>query len=163
MLQSHASAKAAKSASRKSHGTACPNATRPSSPIAGITRHSGSTSASARTRLVPRNHAVRRIGWEHGIRATAARSLWLDSGDAFQGAPVFNIFKGEAEYRALSLAGMDGAVIGKGTPDEIKNSPSAYLKQFVNALPDGPVRFHFPGPTLEDDLRINSQGPSSPR
>jgi 5'-nucleotidase/UDP-sugar diphosphatase len=47
-----------------------------------------------------------------GIRASAARSLWLDSGDCFQGAPVFNIFKGEVELRALSLAGMDGAVIG---------------------------------------------------
>ncbi|MGE0867219.1 MAG: bifunctional UDP-sugar hydrolase/5'-nucleotidase [Kofleriaceae bacterium] len=46
------------------------------------------------------------------IRATANRSLWLDSGDCFQGAPVFNMFKGEAEMRALSLAGMDGAVIG---------------------------------------------------
>jgi 5'-nucleotidase / UDP-sugar diphosphatase len=47
-----------------------------------------------------------------GIRETSARSLWLDSGDCFQGAPVFNMFKGEAEMRALSLAGMDGAVIG---------------------------------------------------
>jgi 5'-nucleotidase len=46
------------------------------------------------------------------IRATAGRTLWLDSGDCFQGAPVFNMFKGEAEMRALSLAGMDGAVIG---------------------------------------------------
>ena len=46
------------------------------------------------------------------IRATSNRSLWLDSGDCFQGAPVFNLFKGEAEMRALSLAGMDGAVLG---------------------------------------------------
>ncbi|MGE0547732.1 MAG: bifunctional UDP-sugar hydrolase/5'-nucleotidase [Kofleriaceae bacterium] len=46
------------------------------------------------------------------IRASANRSLWLDSGDCFQGAPVFNMFKGEAEMRALSLAGMDGAVVG---------------------------------------------------
>lgn len=46
------------------------------------------------------------------IRATSGRSLWLDSGDCFQGAPVFNMFKGEAEMRALSLAGMDGAVLG---------------------------------------------------
>jgi 2',3'-cyclic-nucleotide 2'-phosphodiesterase (5'-nucleotidase family) len=46
------------------------------------------------------------------IRASANRSLWLDSGDAFQGAPVFNEFHGEAEMRALSLAGMDGAVLG---------------------------------------------------
>ncbi|MCE9577503.1 MAG: bifunctional metallophosphatase/5'-nucleotidase [Deltaproteobacteria bacterium] len=46
------------------------------------------------------------------IRKTSNRSLWLDSGDCFQGAPVFNQFKGEAEMRALSLAGLDGAVIG---------------------------------------------------
>lgn len=46
------------------------------------------------------------------IRRTTGRSLWLDSGDAFQGAPVFNMFKGEAEMRSLSLAGMDGEVLG---------------------------------------------------
>jgi len=45
-------------------------------------------------------------------RRAAARSLWLDSGDAFQGAPVFNQFKGEAEMRALSLMGLDAAVVG---------------------------------------------------
>jgi 2',3'-cyclic-nucleotide 2'-phosphodiesterase (5'-nucleotidase family) len=45
-------------------------------------------------------------------RDSAARSLWLDSGDCFQGAPVFNMFKGEAEMRFLSLAGLDAAVIG---------------------------------------------------
>lgn len=46
------------------------------------------------------------------IRASTQRSLWLDSGDCFQGAPVFNMFKGEAEMRSLSLAGMDAAVLG---------------------------------------------------
>lgn len=46
------------------------------------------------------------------IRRESPRSLWLDSGDAFQGAPVFNMFRGEAEMRALSLAGMDGEVLG---------------------------------------------------
>ncbi|HWO25243.1 MAG TPA: bifunctional UDP-sugar hydrolase/5'-nucleotidase [Kofleriaceae bacterium] len=46
------------------------------------------------------------------IRGSSNRSLWLDSGDCFQGAPVFNLFKGEAEMRALSLAGLDGMVIG---------------------------------------------------
>ncbi len=46
------------------------------------------------------------------IRRTSGRALWLDSGDCFQGAPVFNLFKGEAEMRSLSLAGMDGAVVG---------------------------------------------------
>jgi 5'-nucleotidase len=46
------------------------------------------------------------------IRRSTGRSLWLDSGDAFQGAPVFNMFKGEAEMRSLSLAGMDAEVLG---------------------------------------------------
>lgn len=46
------------------------------------------------------------------IRERAPRSLWLDSGDLFQGAPVFNMFSGEAEMRAMSYMGMDGAVIG---------------------------------------------------
>ena len=48
----------------------------------------------------------------------------------------------------------DGVVLGKGTPEEIKSSKDPYLHQFLNALPDGPVRFHFPGPPLEEDLRL---------
>ncbi|HMG21723.1 MAG TPA: bifunctional UDP-sugar hydrolase/5'-nucleotidase, partial [Kofleriaceae bacterium] len=48
----------------------------------------------------------------HQIRQSSNRSLWLDSGDCFQGAPVFNEFKGEAEMRALTVAGLDGAVLG---------------------------------------------------
>src|SRR6186997_2260656 len=30
----------------------------------------------------------------------------------------------------------DGAVLGKGTPDEVVRSPDPYLKQFLNAMPD---------------------------
>ena len=55
----------------------------------------------------------------------------------------------------------DGTVLGKGTPDEITRSENPYLKQFVNALPDGPVRFHFPGPSLEEDLRLRPSRPSA--
>jgi phospholipid/cholesterol/gamma-HCH transport system ATP-binding protein len=50
----------------------------------------------------------------------------------------------------------DGVVLGRGKSDEIRTSTSPYLRQFVNALPDGPVRFHFPGPPLEEDLRLSS-------
>jgi phospholipid/cholesterol/gamma-HCH transport system ATP-binding protein len=49
----------------------------------------------------------------------------------------------------------DGTIVGKGTPKELSASEDPYLKQFLNALPDGPVRFHFPGPPLEEDLRIH--------
>jgi phospholipid/cholesterol/gamma-HCH transport system ATP-binding protein len=51
----------------------------------------------------------------------------------------------------------DGTVIGRGTPDEVSRSEDPYLKQFLNALPDGPVRFHFPGPDLAEDLGLTSE------
>jgi phospholipid/cholesterol/gamma-HCH transport system ATP-binding protein len=50
----------------------------------------------------------------------------------------------------------DGVVLGRGTPAELAASDDPYLKQFLNALPDGPVRFHFPAPPLERDLGISS-------
>jgi phospholipid/cholesterol/gamma-HCH transport system ATP-binding protein len=51
----------------------------------------------------------------------------------------------------------DGAVLGQGTPGELRRSGDPYLKQFLNALPDGPVRFHFPGPDLAQDLGLGSE------
>jgi len=45
-------------------------------------------------------------------RAKAGRSLWLDSGDLFQGAPIFNLFEGEPEVRAMSKAGVDAFALG---------------------------------------------------
>src|SRR5688572_30185557 len=77
------------------------------------------------SRLFPYNQIPNRFDREFGLdvqplggiagiasvvkqeRAQAARSLWLDSGDSFQGAPVFNLFRGEVEVRALSRAGLD--------------------------------------------------------
>jgi len=49
----------------------------------------------------------------------------------------------------------DGVILGEGRSEEVAASEDPYLKQFLNALPDGPVRFHFPGPPLEEDLRIH--------
>jgi 5'-nucleotidase / UDP-sugar diphosphatase len=45
-------------------------------------------------------------------RGKAGRSLWLDSGDLFEGAPIFNYFHGEPEVRAASLAGLDAMALG---------------------------------------------------
>ena len=55
----------------------------------------------------------------------------------------------------------DGVVLGRGTSEEVAASDDPYLKQFLNALPDGPVRFHFPAPPLEEDLRLRPPGPRS--
>ena len=48
----------------------------------------------------------------------------------------------------------DGVLVGEGTPKEVLASGDPYLRQFLHALPDGPVRFHFPGQPLAEDLRL---------
>jgi 5'-nucleotidase len=45
-------------------------------------------------------------------RARSQRVIHLDSGDCFQGAPIFNYFKGEPEMRVMSALGVDAQVIG---------------------------------------------------
>jgi phospholipid/cholesterol/gamma-HCH transport system ATP-binding protein len=50
----------------------------------------------------------------------------------------------------------DGVVLAKGTPEELKASTDPYVRQFLNAQPDGPVTFHFPGPPLEADLKLTA-------
>ena len=50
----------------------------------------------------------------------------------------------------------DGVLMGEGTPEELLASENPFLKQFLNALPDGPVRFHFPGQPIDEELRLKS-------
>lgn len=45
-----------------------------------------------------------------------------------------------------------GKVIGFGTPDELKNSDNAEVRQFLRGDPDGPVPFHYPAPDYRQDL-----------
>ena len=46
------------------------------------------------------------------IRATEPNVLLLDAGDIFQGTPYFNMFKGELEYKLMSLMGYDCVTLG---------------------------------------------------
>jgi phospholipid/cholesterol/gamma-HCH transport system ATP-binding protein len=46
----------------------------------------------------------------------------------------------------------NGKIAAQGTPDEVRHSTDPLVHQFVNALPDGPVRFHHPGNTVEQDF-----------
>ena len=50
----------------------------------------------------------------------------------------------------------DGVVLAKGTPKELSASRDPYVQQFLKAQPDGPVRFHFPGPSIEEDLGLTA-------
>ncbi|WP_293777712.1 ABC transporter ATP-binding protein [uncultured Oxalicibacterium sp.] len=50
-----------------------------------------------------------------------------------------------------------GAIVAHGTPEEMRVSSDLYVKQFVNAEPDGPVPFHYPGRSLADDLGLGDR------
>jgi phospholipid/cholesterol/gamma-HCH transport system ATP-binding protein len=54
----------------------------------------------------------------------------------------------------------EGRLMGEGTPDELLASEDPYLKQFLKALPDGPVRFHVPARPLAEELRLTPSRPS---
>jgi phospholipid/cholesterol/gamma-HCH transport system ATP-binding protein len=49
----------------------------------------------------------------------------------------------------------EGRLIGEGAPEALLASEDPYLKQFLHALPDGPVRFHFPAPPLGEALGLS--------
>ena len=46
----------------------------------------------------------------------------------------------------------NGKIAAQGTPDEVRHSIDPLVHQFVNALPDGPVQFHYPGVSVSDDF-----------
>jgi phospholipid/cholesterol/gamma-HCH transport system ATP-binding protein len=48
----------------------------------------------------------------------------------------------------------NGHIAAQGTPQEVMASTDPLVQQFVHALPDGPVRFHYPGPSLEQDFGV---------
>ena len=45
-----------------------------------------------------------------------------------------------------------GTIAAQGTPDEVRHSSDPLVHQFVNALPLGPVPFHYPGPDVAQDF-----------
>jgi phospholipid/cholesterol/gamma-HCH transport system ATP-binding protein len=48
----------------------------------------------------------------------------------------------------------DGVVVGKGTPDELRESTDPYVHQFVHAEADGPVAFRYPAKPYETELGL---------
>ena len=38
----------------------------------------------------------------------------------------------------------NGTVVGEGTPDQLRNSGSPFIQQFLHGNAEGPVRFHYP-------------------
>lgn len=46
----------------------------------------------------------------------------------------------------------NGQVVGSGAPQDLINSADEWARQFMQALPDGPVPFHYPAQAYADDL-----------
>jgi phospholipid/cholesterol/gamma-HCH transport system ATP-binding protein len=46
----------------------------------------------------------------------------------------------------------NGKIAAQGTPQQVRASADPLVRQFVNAEPDGPVHFHYPGPTVAQDF-----------
>lgn len=46
----------------------------------------------------------------------------------------------------------NGGIVAQGTPAEMRASTDPLIQQFVSASPDGPVQFHQPAPSLDEDF-----------
>jgi phospholipid/cholesterol/gamma-HCH transport system ATP-binding protein len=51
----------------------------------------------------------------------------------------------------------NGRVMCRGTPQEVARNDSAWVRQFMDGLPDGPVHFHYGASPLADDLFASSR------
>ena len=57
-----------------------------------------------------------------------------------------------ADYAFLMSSG--GKVVAHGTPDQLRESTDAEVRQFIRGEPDGPVRFHYPARPLAEDMDV---------
>jgi len=48
----------------------------------------------------------------------------------------------------------EGVVVAEGTPEAIRKSQEAYVRQFVHGQMDGPVPFRYPGVAYREDLGL---------
>ncbi len=46
----------------------------------------------------------------------------------------------------------NGKIAMQGTPEQVRQSTDPLVYQYVNALSDGPVRFHYPGVSVAEDF-----------
>ena len=74
---------------------------------------------------------ARRATLVRKIRSENPNTLLIDAGDVCQGTPYFNFFKGEVEYKAMSMIGYDAGTLGNHEFDNGVGSLASALK-FAN-------------------------------
>ena len=50
----------------------------------------------------------------------------------------------------------NGRIGAEGTPEALSRSTDPFVRQFLDASPDGPVPFNYPGPTMAQDFGLRS-------
>ena len=65
------------------------------------------------------------------VRKENPHTLMIDAGDVFQGTPYFNFYKGEVEYKSMSLIGYDVGTLGNHDFDNGVDALVAAMK-FAN-------------------------------
>jgi len=48
----------------------------------------------------------------------------------------------------------NGRIGAEGTPEDLSRSTDPFVRQFLDAAPDGPVPFHYPGKSLAEDFGV---------
>ncbi|MEP6569980.1 MAG: metallophosphoesterase [Acidobacteriota bacterium] len=100
--------------------------------------HSQIDPLPANDRLYPDKGGVaRRATLVKRIRRENSNTLLIDAGDVFQGTPYFNFYKGEVEYKSMSLIGYDVVTLGNHDFDNGVDALAAAMKfatfDFVSA------------------------------
>jgi phospholipid/cholesterol/gamma-HCH transport system ATP-binding protein len=86
-----------------------------------------------------------------GILAKLIRNLNTDLG--MTSIIVTHSVTSLAEVADYIYLFAEGKIIGQGTHQEMINSDSPYVKQFMHGEPDGPVPFQYPAISYLDDLQ----------
>jgi 5'-nucleotidase len=86
-------------------------------------------------------------------RQHSDRVLHLDTGDCFQGAPIFNFFNGEAEVRALNQTGVDAVIVGN---HEFDQGALNFYRQYSrwSTFPLLAANYLFEDPTIEGSAEL---------
>ena len=81
--------------------------------------------------------AARRATLVKRLRRENPQTLLVDAGDAFQGTPYFNLYRGEVEYKVMSTIGYDVVTLGNHDFDNGVEALAAAMKfaafDFVSA------------------------------
>jgi phospholipid/cholesterol/gamma-HCH transport system ATP-binding protein len=91
-----------------------------------------------------------------GVAANLIRTL-----NDVTGATSLVVSHDVPECMAISdhvvLLAAQGRIVAQGTPADLMNSTDPETRQFVRGEPDGPVKFHYPAPTMAEDFGVAAE------